>query len=64
MNSGLMFGRYYAGAGHGLRGERRRRPCDPGTKREFIYTHRGVNNTEPNFNPYIFQPSIDAIQEF
>ncbi len=24
----------------------------------------GVNNTEPNFNSYIFQPSIDAIQEF
>lgn len=36
-----------------------------GTKREFIYhSIDGVNNTEPNFNSYIFQPSIDAIQEF
>lgn len=36
-----------------------------GTEREFIYhSIDGVNNTEPNFNSYIFEPSIDAIQEF
>jgi hypothetical protein len=28
------------------------------------YTLDGVNNTDPNFNTYIVQPSIDAIQEF
>ncbi len=36
-----------------------------GTRREFnYYSLDGVNNTEPNFNAYIFLPSIDAIQEF
>ncbi len=28
------------------------------------YTLDGVENTDPNFNSYIIQPSIDAIQEF
>ena len=28
------------------------------------YTLDGVDNTDPNFNSYIIQPSIDALQEF
>ncbi len=28
------------------------------------YTLDGIENTDPNFNSYILQPSIDAIQEF
>lgn len=28
------------------------------------YTLDGVENTDPNFNSYIIQPSIDALQEF
>ena len=28
------------------------------------FTLDGVENTDPNFNSYIFQPSVDAVQEF
>src|SRR5207237_6275202 len=28
------------------------------------FTLDGVDNTDPNFNTYIIQPSIDALQEF
>ncbi|HUS08123.1 MAG TPA: carboxypeptidase-like regulatory domain-containing protein, partial [Bryobacteraceae bacterium] len=28
------------------------------------FTLDGVNNTDPNFNSYVIQPSIDALQEF
>jgi Carboxypeptidase regulatory-like domain/TonB dependent receptor len=28
------------------------------------YTLDGVENTDPNFNSYVFQPSVDAVQEF
>jgi hypothetical protein len=36
-----------------------------GSRREFNnYSIDGVVNTEPNFNAYLFLPSIDAIQEF
>ena len=28
------------------------------------YTLDGIENTDPNFNTYIFQPSVDAVQEF
>ena len=36
-----------------------------GSRREFNnYSIDGINNTEPNFNAYLFLPSIDAIQEF
>jgi hypothetical protein len=28
------------------------------------FTLDGVNNTDPNFNTYVIQPSIDALQEF
>lgn len=28
------------------------------------YTLDGVENTDPNFNTYVFRPSIDALQEF
>ena len=36
-----------------------------GMRREFnYYTLDGVDNTDVNFNTYIFLPSIDALQEF
>src|SRR5207244_1038604 len=36
-----------------------------GQRREFNYfTLDGVDNTDVNFNTYIIQPSIDALQEF
>ncbi len=36
-----------------------------GGRSEFNYfTLDGVDNTDPNFNTYIIQPSIDALQEF
>src|ERR1700680_1981638 len=36
-----------------------------GSRREYNnYSIDGINNTEPNFNAYLFLPSIDAIQEF
>ncbi|MEO8663295.1 MAG: carboxypeptidase-like regulatory domain-containing protein, partial [Bryobacteraceae bacterium] len=36
-----------------------------GSRSEFNYfTLDGVDNTDPNFNTYVIQPSIDAIQEF
>ena len=36
-----------------------------GSRREFNnYSIDGVTNTEPNFNAYLFLPSVDAIQEF
>ena len=36
-----------------------------GSRREFNnYSIDGVTNTEPNFNAYLFLPSVDALQEF
>ena len=36
-----------------------------GTRKEFTYyTLDGLSDTEPNFNAYIFLPSIDDLQEF
>jgi hypothetical protein len=36
-----------------------------GSRREFnSFTLDGVENTDPNFNTYVFLPSIDALQEF
>jgi hypothetical protein len=36
-----------------------------GSRSEFNYfTLDGVDNTDPNFNTYVIQPSIDAVQEF
>src|SRR5207248_11463599 len=36
-----------------------------GQRREFNYfTLDGADNTDVNFNTYIIQPSIDALQEF
>ena len=36
-----------------------------GQRREFnFYTLDGVDNTDVNFNTYIFLPSVDALQEF
>jgi len=36
-----------------------------GSRREYNnYSIDGVTNTEPNYNAYLFLPSIDAIQEF
>ncbi len=28
------------------------------------YSLDGIENTDPNFNSYVFQPSVDALQEF
>ena len=37
----------------------------PGQRREFNnYTLDGVDNTDVNFNTYIFLPSVDALEEF
>jgi hypothetical protein len=36
-----------------------------GQRREFnYYTLDGINNTDVNFNTYIFLPSVDALEEF
>src|SRR5205085_10811903 len=36
-----------------------------GQRREFnYYTLNGVDNTDVNFNTYIFLPSVDALEEF
>jgi hypothetical protein len=36
-----------------------------GQRREFnYYTLDGVDNTDVNFNTYIFLPSVDALEEF
>ncbi len=36
-----------------------------GQRREFNnYTLDGVDNTDVNFNTYIFLPSVDALEEF
>lgn len=36
-----------------------------GSRREFNnFTLDGIENTDPNFNTYVFSPSIDALQEF
>ena len=53
-------------AGARLGGERAAQSISAGGQRIFFnnYTLDGVSNTDPNFNNYIAQPSIDAIQEF
>ena len=53
-------------AGARLGGERAQQAISAGGQRIFFnyYTLDGVNNTDPNFQNYIAQPSIDAIQEF
>ena len=36
-----------------------------GTRREYNnFSIDGVSNTEPNYNAYLFLPSVDALQEF
>jgi hypothetical protein len=56
-----------AGGGGGLQGGARSRSSYSvaGQRLEYNrYTLDGVENTDPNFNSYIIQPSVDAIQEF
>ena len=56
-----------AGGGGGLQGGTRAQTSlsIAGQRLEFNrYTLDGVENTDPNFNSYIIQPSVDALQEF
>lgn len=56
-----------ANGGGGLQGGARSRASYSvaGQRLEYNrYTLDGVENTDPNFNSYIIQPSVDAIQEF
>ncbi len=56
-----------AGGGGGLQGGARAQMSlsIAGQRLEFNrYTLDGVENTDPNFNSYIIQPSVDALQEF
>jgi hypothetical protein len=55
------------GGGGSLQGGSRSRVsyAVAGQRLEFNrYTLDGVENTDPNFNSYVIQPSVDAIQEF
>ena len=55
------------GGGSGLQGGARSQVSlsIAGQRLEFNrYTLDGIENTDPNFNSYIIQPSVDAIQEF
>ncbi len=55
------------GAGNSLQGGVRAQTSLSigGQRLEFNrYTLDGVENTDPNFNSYIIQPSVDALQEF
>ena len=55
------------GGGGGLQGGARTRASYSvaGQRLEFNrYTLDGIENTDPNFNSYVIQPSVDAIQEF
>jgi hypothetical protein len=59
----------FAGAGHA--GDRQggtranQQLSISGQRREFnYYTLDGVDNTDVNFNTYIFLPSVDALEEF
>lgn len=53
-------------AGSRLGGDRASQSISVGGQRIMFdyYTLDGVNNTDPNFNTYIAQPSMDGIQEF
>jgi hypothetical protein len=56
-----------AGGGGGLQGGARAQASYSiaGQRLEFNrYTLDGVENTDPNFNSYVIQPSVDALQEF
>ncbi|MFN7923572.1 MAG: carboxypeptidase-like regulatory domain-containing protein [Bryobacteraceae bacterium] len=56
-----------AGGGSGLQGGARSQTSlsIAGQRLEYNrYTLDGVENTDPNFNSYIIQPSVDALQEF
>jgi len=56
-----------AGGGGGLQGGARSQTSlsIAGQRLEYNrYTLDGVENTDPNFNSYIIQPSVDALQEF
>ncbi len=56
-----------SGGGGGLQGGTRAQTSlsIAGQRLEYNrYTLDGVENTDPNFNSYIIQPSVDALQEF
>src|SRR6476659_1414687 len=53
-------------AGSRQGGERANQNISVAGQRSYFnnFTLDGVNNTDPNFNTYVIQPSIDALQEF
>ena len=53
-------------AGSRQGGDRANQNISVGGQRSYFnyFTLDGVNNTDPNFNTYVIQPSIDALQEF
>jgi hypothetical protein len=63
----VSFGFGSAGqAGSRQGGERSSQNISVGGQRSYFnhFTLDGVENTDPNFNSYVIQPSIDALQEF
>lgn len=63
----VSFGFGSAGqAGSRQGGERASQNISVSGQRSYFnnFTLDGVNNTDPNFNTYVIQPSIDALQEF
>ena len=61
---GTVFARLHRGARQG--GTRASRSISiAGQRGQFNYfTLDGVANTDPNFNTYVVEPSVDALQEF
>jgi hypothetical protein len=53
-------------AGSRQGGERANQNISVSGQRSYFnsFTLDGINNTDPNFNTYVIQPSIDALQEF
>ena len=63
----VSFGFGSAGqAGSRQGGERASQNISVGGQRSYFnhFTLDGIENTDPNFNTYVIQPSVDALQEF